>query len=71
MYTFAIFAVAFLIVSFSNKGANFKDYSDKSADENIAVVTQISEKRKNKKQTKTDFEESAYDLYFYIKILFH
>lgn len=69
VYTFAIFAIAFLIVSLSDKGANFKDYSDETADENIALVTQIVEKRKNSKQTETDYEESAYDLYFYIKKL--
>lgn len=67
VYTFAIFAVAFLIVSLTDKGVSFKDYSDNTADENIAVVTQIVEKRKNSKQTKTEYEESAYDLYFYIK----
>ena len=67
VYTFAIFSVAFLVVSLTDKGANFKDYTDKTADENIAVVTQIAEKRKTKKQTKSDYEESAYDLYFYIK----
>ena len=66
-YTFAIFAVAFIIVSLSDKGANFKDYSDKTGDENIALVTQVVEKRKNSKQTGTAYEESAYDLYFYIK----
>lgn len=67
VYTFAIFAVAFGIVALTDKGANFKDYSEKTADENIAVNVQISEKRKNKKQTKTDFEKSTYDIYFYIK----
>ena len=67
VYTFAIFTVAFLIVSLTDKGADFRDYTDKTADENIAVVTQVIEKRKTKKQTKTDYEKSAYDLYFYIK----
>lgn len=67
VYTFAIFAVAFIIVSLTNKGPAFSEYSDKAFDENIAVVTQVVEKRKNSKQTKTDYEESAYDLYFYIK----
>ena len=67
VYTFAIFAIAFVIVSLADKGANFKNYSDKTADENIAVVTQIIEKRKNTKQTGTVYEESAYDLSFYIK----
>lgn len=67
VYTFAIFAVAFIIVALTDKGANFKDYKEKTADENIALVTQIVEKRKNSKQTSTDYEESAYDLYFYIK----
>lgn len=67
VYTFAIFAVAFIIVSLTNKGPAFSEYSDKASDENIAVVTQVIEKRKNSKQTKTDYEESAYDLYFFIK----
>ena len=67
VYTFAIFAVAFIIVSLTNKGPAFSEYSDKASDENIAVVTQVVEKRKNSKQTKTDYEESVYDLYFYIK----
>ncbi len=67
VYTFAIFAVAFIIVSLTNKGPAFSEYSDKASDENIAVVTQVIEKRKNSKQTKTDYEESVYDLYFYIK----
>ena len=67
VYTFAIFAVAFIIVSLTNKGPAFSEYSDKASDENIAVVTQVIEKRKNSKQTNTDYEESVYDLYFYIK----
>lgn len=67
VYTFAIFAVAFFIVSLTNKGPSFSEYSDKASDENIAIVTQIIEKRKNSKQTETDYEESVYDLYFYIK----
>ena len=67
VYTFAIFAVAFIIISLTNKGPAFSEYSDKASDENIAVVTQVVEKRKNTKQTKTDYEESVYDLYFYIK----
>ena len=68
-YTFAVFAIALVIVSFNDKGANFKNYSDKTADENIALVSQIVEKRKSNKQTKSDYEESSYDLYFYIKKL--
>lgn len=67
VYTFAIFAVAFLIVSLTNKGPSFNEYTDKSSDDNIAVVTQVIEKRKNSKQTDSDYEESVYDLYFYIK----
>lgn len=67
IYTFAIFALAFLIVSITEKGVNFKDYSEISKDDNIAVVTQIIEKRQNKKQTKTDYEKSSYDVYFFIK----
>ena len=67
VYTFAIFTVAFIIVSLTNKGPAFSEYSDKASDENIAVVTQVVEKRKNNKQTKTDYEESVYDLYFFIK----
>ena len=67
VYTFAIFALAFFIVSITDKGANFKDYKENYKDENIAVVTQIIEKRQNKKQTKTDFEKSSYDVYFFVK----
>ena len=67
VYTFAIFALAFFIVSITDKGANFKDYKENYKDENIAVVTQIIEKRQNKKQTKTDFEKSSYDIYFFVK----
>lgn len=67
VYTFAIFAVAFLIVSLTNKGPAFSEYTDKSSDENIALVTQIIEKRKNSEQNGTDYEKSTYDLYFSLK----
>ena len=43
------------------------EYLDYSFDENISVITQIIEKRKNSKQTNADYEKSVYDLYFYIK----
>ena len=49
VYTFAIFALAFFIVSITDKGANFKDYKENYKDENIAVVTQIIEKRQGLK----------------------
>ena len=42
-------------------------YSNYSYDENIAVVTQIIEKRSSKEETKTDYEKSEYDIHFYIK----
>ncbi len=46
---------------------NYDEYLDYSFDENIAVVTQVIEKRKNSNQTDTGYEESVYDFYFYIK----
>ena len=42
-------------------------YSNYSYDKNIAVVNQIIEKRSSKEETKTDYEKSEYDIYFYIK----
>ena len=38
-----------------------------TGDKNIAVVNQIIEKRSSKEETKTDYEKSEYDIYFYIK----
>ncbi len=67
VYTFAVFTIAFLIVSATNKGVNFKDYADEPSDENLAVITQILEKRENSRQNGTDYEKSVYDLYFYVK----
>ncbi|MBE6130990.1 MAG: hypothetical protein E7183_04640 [Erysipelotrichaceae bacterium] len=46
---------------------NYNEYLDYYFDENISVTTQIIEKRKNSNQAGNDYEESVYDLYFYIK----
>ena len=69
LYTSAIFVVALLIVKSTNKGANFEKYSSKPYDDNIAVVTQVIEKRSSKEETDTDYEKSEYDIHLYIKKL--
>lgn len=67
LYTSAIFVVSLLIIKFTSKGANFNAYTDKPYDDNIAIVTQVIEKRSSKEETKTDYEKSEYDIHFYIK----
>ena len=67
LYTGAIFVVSLLIIKFTSKGANFNAYTDKPYDDNIAIVTQVIEKRSSKEETKTDYEKSEYDIHFYIK----
>ena len=66
LYTSAIFIVALLIIKSTNKGANFEKYTSKSYDDNIAVVTQVIEKRSSKEETDTDYEKSEYDIHLYI-----
>ena len=69
LYTSAIFIVALLIIKSTNKGANFEKYTSKSYDDNIAVVTQVIEKRSSKEETDTDYEKSEYDIHLFIKKL--
>ena len=67
LYTFGLFAIVGLIAVFSNNGPAFKDYTEKSQDENIAVVTQVLEQRKSAKELSAEYEKSEYNVHFFIK----